>query len=265
MKRLPLQLALFMSCAGLPGALRAQTAEPPMPPPYRGVQVHVDGIFVTPVPGAPFTAEAEIVSHDKLPNGTEHITMTRDHIARGSSGIIRNERRRMMPGGYQGEPQLLSVHLYDPSSRTSTFFDPMTHVARLTVLPGPLRTPAAQAAPGARKERPGVTSTDLGTQMLDGVQLQGTRKVQVIPAAMSGTGQPVEVTDEYWYSPELSIFMTIRHVDPRTGEQMVVVTKVDRHEPPAGDLTVPADYRIVDETPPPPPSGTPTGAPSPQP
>ena len=81
--------------------------------------------------------------------------------------------------------------------------------------------------------------------------LEGIRKTRTVPAELSGTGKPVEIVDEYWYSPALSIYMTIRHNDPRTGEQLVVVTKVERAEPPATDLAVPSNFKIVDETPPP--------------
>jgi hypothetical protein len=65
---------------------------------------------------------------------------------------------------------------------------------------------------------------------------------------MSGTGKPVVITDDYWYSPDLAIYMTIRHDDPRTGEQLVAVTHVERHEPSVETFVVPAEYKIVDET-----------------
>lgn len=233
-------------------ALLAQTSPArSMPRDYRGVQVRIPGIFVTPVPNAPFVAEVEIVSHEKLPDGTEHIVSTRNHIARSSSGIIRNERRRLMPTSFQGESRLLEVHLYDPSSRQSTMFEPETHLARVTTLPAPPRPAADQRAPNQQPALPpDTTQTALGTESLDGVELEGTRKTRTIPAEISGTGQPVQVIDEYWYSPALSIYMIIRHNDPRTGEQLVAVTHVQRTQPPATDLTVPSDFKIVDETPP---------------
>jgi hypothetical protein len=65
---------------------------------------------------------------------------------------------------------------------------------------------------------------------------------------MSGTGKPIVITDDYWYSSELAIYMTIRHDDPRTGEQLVMVTNVERHEPSAETFVVPPEYKVVDET-----------------
>jgi hypothetical protein len=43
--------------------------------------------------------------------------------------------------------------------------------------------------------------------------------------------------------------MLVKHNDPRTGEQTVTITKVERSEPPAEKFEIPADYKILDETP----------------
>ncbi len=66
---------------------------------------------------------------------------------------------------------------------------------------------------------------------------------------MSTTGKDIIITDEYWYSPELSVYMIIKHNDPRTGEQIVAVSEVDRHEPDASFLSVPPHYKVVDRNP----------------
>jgi hypothetical protein len=61
---------------------------PHMPPDYRGVQIFVPGIFLTPIPNAPFSASVEIISHQKLPDGTENVRTTTNHIALDSAGRI---------------------------------------------------------------------------------------------------------------------------------------------------------------------------------
>jgi hypothetical protein len=226
----------------------AQNAEQPMPRDYRGVQTRIGGIFVTPIANAPFSADVEIVSHIRLPDGSEHVVTTINHIARMSSGRIYNERRRMVPAGYKGTPRLLSALIYDPSSRQSIFMNPYLHLAREVTLRAPETAPGAQRPPAQQPKLPGVTESDLGTQMLDGVELQGIRKQRTVSAEMSGTGKPVVITDDYWYSPDLAIYMTIRHDDPRTGEQLVAVTHVERAEPPAEMFIVPPEYKVVDET-----------------
>ena len=77
----------------------------PMPRDYRGVQMHIDGVFVTPVPNAPFVATVEIVSHQVMPDQTERVIKTENVIARSSSGRIRNERRALVPATFNGKPK----------------------------------------------------------------------------------------------------------------------------------------------------------------
>jgi hypothetical protein len=243
-------LPMFLICSVPLLSAQMTQSSTPMSRDYRGVDVRIGGIFVTPVPNAPFSATVQIVSHDKLPDGSEHVVTTVNHIARASSGRIYNERRRLVLTSFQGDPPLLSAHIYDPSSRLSIFLDPQTRLARETVLPAPEAIPVTARPPAQRPTASGVVQTELGGQSLGGVELKGYRKVLTVPATSSGTGKEIEVVDEYWYSPELSIYLIIRHNDPRTGEQMVAVSKVERAEPSAELFAVPPNYKVVDETPP---------------
>ncbi len=101
--------------------------------------------------------------------------------------------------------------------------------------------PHAGAAPSPQQ--------DLGEQTIGTTLLRGTKKVWTVPATASGTGKPVDIVDQYWYSPDLSLYLIIQHDDPRTGEQIVAVKDVERAVPDESLFTVPAHYRVVDETP----------------
>ncbi len=219
-----------------------------MPRDYAGPQTYIPGIFVTPVADAPFSATVDITSSQRLPDGSLNIRTTTNHIARQSSGVIYNERRQLVSTAFKGEPVLLSAHIYDPNNRLSTFFDPRTHLARQTVLQQPPTAPA-RSVPTISTANPLLKEEQLGTQTIDSVPLQGIRKSRTIPATLSGTGQEVVVTDEYWYSPDLSIYMVLKHTDPRSGEQIVAVSNVQRTEPATTLFTVPTSYKVVDETP----------------
>jgi hypothetical protein len=225
-----------------------------MPRDYRGVQTIIPGIFVTPVPNAPFSATIDILSHENLPDGSVNTRTTTAHIARASSGRIYNERRQLVPTSFKGEPQLLSAHIYDPSSRLSIFYNPFERLARETNLPQPPVAPANSVPASTPPNNPYFKQEDIGTQPLDGLTLTGIRKTHIIPATMSGTGHDIAIVDEYWYSPDLSIYMIIKHNDPRTGEQLVAVSNVERHEPAASVFAIPANYKIIDENPPEPPA-----------
>ena len=97
--------------------------------------------------------------------------------------------------------------------------------------------------------RPGFQVQDLGTQSMENVVVHGTKTSRTVPASATGTGKPLTVTDETWYSDELHLNMLVKHNDPRTGEQTVTITKVERSEPPAETFEIPADYKVLDATP----------------
>lgn len=231
--------------------LPAQESASQNSPLYRGVQMHVDGVFVTPVPNVPLTAVAEVESTQVLDDGSSVKRKTFNNIARDSQGRIYNERRSLVPDTFNGTPPVISMHIYDPDTKLNTFLEVDTHLARQSVR---LETAPALAMAQGRGSvvpvnRPGYQEQDLGTESMENVAVHGVRKIRTVSAAASGTGKPVIVTDEYWYSEELHLNMLVKHDDPRTGQQIVMITQVNRAEPPASTFEIPADYKIVDETP----------------
>jgi len=230
----------------------AQEAAVSNPPPYLGPQTHVDGVFVTPVPGASFSATAELETTQVLSDGTSETKKTINQIARDFQGRIYNERRRLVPISFTGTPRLLSFHIYDPATKLNTFLDPFTHIARQSIFRASSQSAPFGAASGASKaseSSPEVQEEDLGTEFMENVQVHGIRVTKTIPHAVSGTGMAVVVTDEYWYSDELHINMLVKHKDSRTGEQTVTVTRVNRAEPDPARFQIPPVYKVVDETP----------------
>jgi len=223
--------------------LAQEAATRTTPPAYRGVEMRVGGVFVTPVPNVPLTAVAEVESTQTLDDGSTVTKKTINNIARDSQGRIYNERREMVAEDFQGVPPLMSGHIYDPTTRLNTFLDPSTKLARQSIFSEPMRQ-----GPTAVNAR-GVESQDLGTQSMENVVVRGLRMTRTISAKSSGTGKPVTVTDEIWYSDELHLNMLVKHDDPRTGQQTVTITHVNRSEPAAEMFDVPADYKVVDETP----------------
>ena len=230
----------------------AQEATVSSPPPYRGPQTHVDGVFVTPVPGASFSATAQLETTQVLSDGTSETKKTINQIARDFQGRIYNERRRLVPTSFTGTPRLLSFHIYDPVTKLNTFLDPFTHIARQSIFRGPSQSAPIGVASGASKASesgPEAQEEDLGNEFMENVRVHGVRVTKTIPQGVSGAGTPVVVTDEYWYSDELHINMLVKHREPRTGEQTVTVTQMNRAEPDPARFQIPHVYKVVDETP----------------
>lgn len=104
------------------------------PPPYRGVNMVMDGVFVTPVPGLPFSAVVQLESTQFLADGTSATRRSIATIDRDSQGRIYNERRQLMPASFGGTPRVLGGHIFDPQTRLSTFLDPYRRLARQTTV-----------------------------------------------------------------------------------------------------------------------------------
>ena len=216
-----------------------------IPPQYAGVQTRVGGVFVTPIPNIPFTATVEISSTRILPDGSSEMRKTTNDIARNSRGVIYNEMRRMMPVSFNGRAPLTSSHVYDPETRLSTIWEPHSNVARaITLQPQQMRERKPFTLPV-----PGAVDTDLGESSMSGVSVHGLRRTFTIQAPDGGTVKPIVVNDEYWYSEDLHLVMLQKHDDPRTGEQIVAITDVQRREPDEKRFALPEGYRVADLTP----------------
>jgi len=93
-------------------------------------------------------------------------------------------------------------------------------------------------------DEPGVETQQLGKQLVEGVEAEGTRTTRTIPAGEIGNEQPIRIVSERWYSPELQVVVMTRHSDPRMGETTYKLTNVVRGEPSAALFQVPSDYAV---------------------
>jgi hypothetical protein len=200
----------------------------------------IQGVFVPPAPGAPFSATVEIVSRQKLSNGSVFTLKTVNYIARDSQGRTHTERRRLVSDAYEDEPPISDIHIYDPLTHLDTRFDPATLIARQAKMLAP-PTPNPKSIPNAKPDGPNapVKQIDLGTRTLKSLILHGTLQAR-----------SANDIDELWYSPDLSIFMSRKHQDP-IWEQTVNIAEFDRLEPDPANFIIPAGCKIVEvaETP----------------
>jgi hypothetical protein len=212
------------------------------------------GVFVTPVPGAPFSAEVDRSMTQVLKDGSLFQRKTAALIARDSQGRIRNESHEVLPATSTRRPTILLVHIYDPETRLSTILNPYAHIARQRVLPNPPSTePPANGwvhLVSALSSIPNLKVQDLGPSVIDGIDVHGFRRMMTIPAKASGTDLPVVVSDEIWYSEQLHINLLTKQNDPRTGQLTLTVTQINVNEPDVDLFAIPPEYKLVDMTPP---------------
>ena len=89
-----------------------------------------------------------------------------------------------------------------------------------------------------------VTTENLATQTMEGVQVTGVRTTQTIAAGKIGNDRPINIVTEVWTSPELKTIVLSKRNDPRSGEQTFKLTNIQRGEPDASLFTVPSDFKI---------------------
>jgi TonB family protein len=92
-----------------------------------------------------------------------------------------------------------------------------------------------------------ISSEKLAKQMIEGVECEGLRTVQTIPAGQIGNERPIEIVTERWYSPELQATVMTKQSDPRYGETVVRLTGIMRLEPDEYLFKVPAEFSIKDD------------------
>lgn len=102
---------------------------------------------------------------------------------------------------------------------------------------------------------PNEVKTELGKQLVEGVEAVGTRTTVTIPAGEIGNDRAIEIVSERWYSPELQLVIMTRHSDPRSGENIYKLTNISRDEPAKTLFEVPAGYTVKES----PAVGTGTG------
>ncbi|MEP7342284.1 MAG: hypothetical protein ABI977_31440 [Acidobacteriota bacterium] len=86
---------------------------------------------------------------------------------------------------------------------------------------------------------------NLGKQVIEGLEVVGTRSTYTIPAGEIGNTLSIEVVEETWYSPALQLMVLTKSRDPRSGETSYRLTNLNRSEPDRSLFEVPADYTVT--------------------
>jgi len=198
------------------------------------------------VPNAPFSAVVEVQRTRINPDGSVLNLKSFRSIARDGIGRIHNESRIFLPAASTATPEIEHIHLYDPRTRVSTELDAHKH----TFYTETINHPPSTVPPTVRFGSPSATGVpqndfskeeDLGTKEIEGVLARGVRSTQIIPAE-GETGKEISITDEYWYSDELRINVSMKHSDPRAGTTTLTVTQITRGEPDPALLEIPEGY-----------------------
>ncbi|THC44280.1 hypothetical protein [Massilia sp. Mn16-1_5] len=109
---------------------------------------------------------------------------------------------------------------------------------------GPMIASAVTGALADRKWAAKAVSRDLGTRDFEGVKAEGKQRSYEIPAGEVGNRNPIVVSDETWYAPDLQVTVYSKHSDPRSGDYVYRLEGIKRGEPDASLFAVPSDYQV---------------------
>jgi hypothetical protein len=214
------------------------------------------------IAGAPYAATVSTEMTQVLGDGNRIDNKTTATLARDSQGRTRREETMGMVGPWQvNRPKLVFIN--DPTSQTNYVLDSNKQTAMvlkhagLSAMGGAVGTSTSVSAiadggikmvfqgKGPGGDQPDEAKTEsLGTQVMEGVAVEGKRVTRTIPAGQIGNTQPIEITSEVWTSPDLQVIVMSKHSDPRFGETTYQLTGIQRAEPDHSLFEIPSGYTV---------------------
>ena len=191
------------------------------------------------ITGAPYSADEVNENVQTLADGT-HITHTSTlKLYRDAQG--RTRREAAMAGAEGG----MAVTIDDPVAQVRSTLNTSDKVVYMRALAEIPNRHTLQRAPAPRRTR---TTENLGTQTMDGVEVQGTRYLDTWPVGAISNDRPITSVGEVWRSVELNIVVLEKVSDPLHGDTTRKLTILSRKEPDPGLFQPPPDYTVVDES-----------------
>jgi hypothetical protein len=223
------------------------------------------------VAGAAFSADSVTEHVQTLADGNRMGRKSLAHIYRDGAG--RTRRDHELPRGNalaaDGQPPRLII-INDPIGRVNYVIDTQAGTAQKRQLPPakvmeemertmrgnapfsvlmPTSAAHRRMADGdAATPMPEPVKEKLLPQTIEGVMAEGSRVTMTIPAGEFDNEQPIIITHEEWYAPELHMIVLMKHNDPRFGETTFHLTNILRGEPAAELFQAPTSYKIVENS-----------------
>jgi hypothetical protein len=203
---------------------------------------------VSTIAGHPFSAVVEIEHNQTLADGSRIHTVQHSKIFRDGEGHIRGEvYTRPLGADASDEPQ--SVQILDVNTNTQFLLHPNSHTAQRTVVFYPIDAPAtprpnASAAPSQSAQTKGSVE-NLGVLTIEGISAEGRRTTTTWPINMIGNDAPLSIANETWNSAELGFKVLTKITDPRNGETITRLLKIDLAEQDPSLFQLPPDYKVT--------------------
>jgi hypothetical protein len=207
------------------------------------LRTHIEGIDIPPIANAPFSAKVVVTWDEPLIGGG---TVSRKYytlVARDSQGRVHRETRDFVPADSTAEPPLRSLTIIDPVSGTRT---KCTQAAmNCTTSEYQPRMALTPEAGGALLVSTGkVTRESLGNQTIDSLTAVGSRETRTTAAGAHGNDRLIISHTDFWYSPDLQMYLSVVRSNPQLGQMTLTVTDLVRGGPDHSWFDVPTGYEV---------------------
>ncbi len=190
--------------------------------------------------GAPFSADTIMLFDLVLRSGKHRRSETHGRICRDSQG------RTYVDDGlrFRNEPGLPPITITDLGVQTLITLDPLRKIARISdTEPHP---PTATFPPHEPRQRRTVKVEDLGTQVIEGLTVKGTRTT----STYTPEGEPVSPDNAFivteWFSDELQIPILQETVNGTRSSWQSKEVNIVRAEPDESMFQIPQGYKVFD-------------------
>jgi hypothetical protein len=180
------------------------------------------GTMISTKADAPFRAVLVVHMEQTLNDGTHIARDNEELVMRDGLGRIYRARKIKRAGAKEPEPWVL-LTITDPVHHVQYSCSPIKVCSKMEYrLPPNMRRPGGPAV-GPHQN---LTSEDLGSSNMSGVEVEGKRVTWVIPEGAAGNDRPITSTEETWHSKELDVDVQVKRDDPRAGTRTTTLTEL---------------------------------------
>jgi hypothetical protein len=213
------------------------------------------GINLRSISGVPFSAEVVKESTQLMPDGTSTRHETHGRMFRDSAGRTRSETE--LECSIAGAEPKRYVTIIDPVQQLSIVLDVAAKRAAVFHLPVPTAMPVNELklvarAQSAHRDAAGRSATngdapeELGTMVLEGFSVTGSRRTHANEAGAADKSQ--KAVTENWFSPELKIELLSTTQVSQSATRTTKLSNIVPGEPDPTLFQTPADYAIQENS-----------------
>lgn len=211
--------------------------------------------YMQSITGAPYSADLIAEHEQTLADGTTiKDPPGSQHNVRDGQGRLRIEIPLVLPSSDQDGWQPRLTQISDPVAGFYYVFDDqnkIVHRLKLNLPPKPLPprkfSVSESSVTPAGPDRPESRTENLGEKVIQGVMAKGVRYTRSLHSGTQNNDHPMTITQETWFSEDLQEVVYQKLTNPRSGQIVQRLDKIDRSEPNPALFQPPPDYKVVDE------------------